>query len=54
MPSMDQIVRAFTPIRELVIGFAISGYLFYSIPVSRETRENSTYCNPKAAHNEHH
>eukprot|EP00051_Salpingoeca_urceolata_P026433 m.477289 g.477289 ORF g.477289 m.477289 type:complete len:53 (+) comp20800_c0_seq1:3083-3241(+) len=50
MPAFDKIVRVFGPIRELVAGFAISGYIFYNIPISDEVRHNSKYYNPHANH----
>ena len=34
MPLGQQLISTLAPIKELVAGFAITGYIFYSIPIS--------------------
>eukprot|EP00052_Salpingoeca_macrocollata_P035771 m.15776 g.15776 ORF g.15776 m.15776 type:complete len:54 (+) comp8625_c0_seq1:160-321(+) len=53
MPGVEKLVRVFGPIREFVVGFAVSGMVFYSIPISKETRANSKYYNGGDHHDEH-
>ena len=45
--------KVFMPIKELIVGFAVTGAIFYSIPVSAETRANSKYYNG-SSHDDHH
>jgi hypothetical protein len=35
-------VKTFGPVKELFIGFAVTGYMVYKIPVTQEMRDNSS------------
>ncbi|EGD79894.1 hypothetical protein PTSG_10178 [Salpingoeca rosetta] len=49
-----QAVKALRPIREFLVGFAVTGYIFLSIDITDEMKENSKYLNPHKHHDEHH
>eukprot|EP00049_Salpingoeca_infusionum_P027105 m.30475 g.30475 ORF g.30475 m.30475 type:complete len:54 (+) comp9282_c0_seq1:306-467(+) len=46
-------IKTVRPLREFVVGFAVTGYLIMSIPISDETKETSKYLNPHKAHGDH-
>ena len=40
-----KLLQVFGPIKELAIGFAVTGYLIYSIPISNEVKaKSSLFC----------
>jgi hypothetical protein len=49
--SSQQIkMRMFMQAKEFYVGFAVTFAMFYSIPVSPETRAASKFCNPNGGH----
>ena len=42
MPNLVQLIQVFGPVKEILVGLAITGSLIYSIPISNETKAKSS------------
>ena len=42
MPNLVQLIQVFGPVKEIIVGLAITGSLIYSIPISNETKAKSS------------
>eukprot|EP00056_Hartaetosiga_gracilis_P020514 m.19928 g.19928 ORF g.19928 m.19928 type:complete len:50 (+) comp8517_c0_seq1:112-261(+) len=47
---MQNIVKSLYPIRTFVAGFAVTGYIFLTLPITKEMKEESKYYHPEKHH----